>query len=539
MSQIRKIIQDVLNVSKVTNVSKKKILIISVAIMAQLTAITDIAIIAIFASIIADQFTGIEFINRIIIFILDYKILILFLVLIRFIFLYFQQTLVKNLEFNVNKNLKIYLLQEIFDKRNYSVADAFFYINTLSGHISYFYSSFTVLITNLLQVIIYTIYLLLVDVSSIGTFGIGVLILLYPIKKLVSAARDYMDKSYYRNQDSNREIQRVVENMFLIKILKQEEYEMGRFSKSVEDMFSNLLNNFKIGLVNGFLPTFLTFTTLAVLLGFSSLAAKITLDFIGVTLRLFQALGQITNSINQIINSHVHIEKFDQMEQNKFLSNRDSYTVDDTKESNEIVFEDTSFSYFNSDEEIFKNVSFSINKNSHVVVTGPNGSGKSTLLGLIAGVLYATEGNIRTFSDKFGYIGATPLIFEATIYENITYGNKTKPDNEEILNFMKKFDLFKEDSNYDLNKMISNKTLSSGQMQKIAFIRALLSDIEILLLDEATANLDKNSKKFIFELLKERGITIINSTHDPNSFGKVDMNLKIKIEDETRVVEII
>ena len=539
MSQIRKIIQDVLNVSKVTNVSKKKILIISVAIMAQLTAITDIAIIAIFASIIADQFTGIEFINRIIIFILDYKILILFLVLIRFIFLYFQQTLVKNLEFNVNKNLKIYLLQEIFDKRNYSVADAFFYINTLSGHISYFYSSFTVLITNLLQVIIYTIYLLLVDVSSIGTFGIGVLILLYPIKKLVSAARDYMDKSYYRNQDSNREIQRVVENMFLIKILKQEEYEMGRFSKSVEDMFSNLLNNFKIGLVNGFLPTFLTFTTLAVLLGFSSLAAKITLDFIGVTLRLFQALGQITNSINQIINSHVHIEKFDQMEQNKFLSNRNSYTVDDTKESNEIVFEDTSFSYFNSDEEIFKNVSFSINKNSHVVVTGPNGSGKSTLLGLIAGVLYATEGNIRTFSDKFGYIGATPLIFEATIYENITYGNKTKPDNEEILNFMKKFDLFKEDSNYDLNKMISNKTLSSGQMQKIAFIRALLSDIEILLLDEATANLDKNSKKFIFELLKERGITIINSTHDPNSFGKVDMNLKIKIEDEARVVEII
>ena len=154
-------------------------------------------------------------------------------------------------------------------------------------------------------------------------------------------------------------------------------------------------------------------------------------------------------------------------------------------------------------------------------------------------MLYSTSGNIRTFSDKFGYIGATPLIFEATIYENITYGNNTKPDNEEILNFMKKFDLFKEDSNYDLNKIISNKTLSSGQMQKIAFIRALLSDIEILLLDEATANLDQNSKKFIFEILKKRGITIINSTHDPNSFGKVDMNLKIKIEDENRIVEII
>ena len=196
MRQFKKIIQDVQNVSKITNVSKKKILIFSVAIMAQLTALTDIAIIAIFASIIADQFTGIDFINRIIIFILDFKILILFLVLFRFIFLYLQQTLVKNLEFNVNKNLKIHLLQEIFDKRNYSVADAFFYINTLSGHISYFYSSFTVLITNLLQVVIYITYLLVVDVSSIGSFGIGILILLYPIKKLISAARDYMDKSY-------------------------------------------------------------------------------------------------------------------------------------------------------------------------------------------------------------------------------------------------------------------------------------------------------------------------------------------------------
>ena len=78
MRQFKKIIQDVQNVSKITNVSKKKILIFSVAIMAQLTALTDIAIIAIFASIIADQFTGIDFINRIIIFILDFKILILF-----------------------------------------------------------------------------------------------------------------------------------------------------------------------------------------------------------------------------------------------------------------------------------------------------------------------------------------------------------------------------------------------------------------------------------------------------------------------------
>ena len=71
-------------------------------------------------------------------------------------------------------------------------------------------------------------------------------------------------------------------------------------------------------------------------------------------------------------------------------------------------------------------------------------------------------------------------------------------------------------------------------MQKIAFIRALLSDIDILLLDEATANLDDKSKAKIFELLKEKNVTIVNSTHDPESFGKVDTNLKINIVDEKK-----
>ena len=87
-----------------------------------------------------------------------------------------------------------------------------------------------------------------------------------------------------------------------------------------------------------------------------------------------------------------------------------------------------------------------------------------------------------------------------------------------------------------MERVINNKSLSSGQMQKIAFIRALLSEIDILLLDEATANLDDKSKEKIFKLLKDRNVTIFNSTHDPESFGKVDFNLKINIVDEKREI---
>ena len=184
------------------------------ALLAQLTAVSDIAIIAIFASIIADQFTNIELINELILFILDLPILIAIMVVLRFIFLYFQQILIKNLEFNVNLNMKTYLLNEVFEKRNYSVADTYFYVNTLSGHIAFFYSSFSGFLTSLLQIIIYSSYLLIVDSRSVGLFIVGVAILVYPIKKLLDAARNYMNNSYYKSQDANREIQRVVENMF-------------------------------------------------------------------------------------------------------------------------------------------------------------------------------------------------------------------------------------------------------------------------------------------------------------------------------------
>ena len=83
-----------------------------------------------------------------------------------------------------------------------------------------------------------------------------------------------------------------------------------------------------------------------------------------------------------------------------------------------------------------------------------------------------------------------------------------------LLKSLSFFDTFKEESGYDLDRIVDNKSLSSGQMQKIAFIRALITDVEILLLDESTANLDDKSRDLIFNILQEKDITIINSTHD-------------------------
>ena len=129
------------------------------------------------------------------------------------------------------------------------------------------------------------------------------------------------------------------------------------------------------------------------------------------------------------------------------------------------------------------------------------------------------------------------MIFSASLGDNILYGNNKKVSDDRLINELKLFDTFKEESGYDLDRIVDNKSLSSGQMQKVAFIRALISDVEILLLDESTANLDDKSRDLIFNILQNKEITIINSTHDSDQFKKIDHHINIDIVGEERIIQ--
>ena len=533
MKQFKQIIQDVIYISKITKTKNKKILTIISVFLSQFSALIDISIIAIFSVLIAEQYTSIQLVNSILDYFVENKLMIIVLVSFRYVFQYFQKTIIYKLELSVNKNLKIFILKEIFDKRNYSVSDSYYFINVISMHVSYFFSSFASFLNNILQILIYTAYLVITDLNTVFVFGLGVLVLAYPIKKILEKARLFMHESFEKGQESNKEVERVVDNLLLIKILKKENYEIDRFSNTIQDYIFNLYNNYKFGVVNSFLPSFFTLFMLSTIIALTSYARSLTLDFIGVTLRLFQSLSNLTTSLNQIINSHVHIEKFYEVEKNKTIENTNNFKI-----INEdiIGLKNVSFKYLNSEINIFEDLSFKIDRNTHTVITGPNGSGKSTLLGLLAGVFYPNHGEVYSFSNKFGYIGATPLIFNSTLRDNIMYGNDLEVKDDQIIEILKTLQTFKEEQNYDLNNLISNKTLSSGQMQKVAFVRALVSKPEILLLDEATANLDESSKETIFDILNDQNVTIINSTHDPDRFKKVDLNLKIDIKNEKRII---
>ncbi len=537
LTKTRSLIKDIFFVSKITNVQKKKRTIFFAVLLAQISAATDIIIIIFFSILITDDFPS--YLVQYEKFFVDLKFFIPPIVVFRFLFQYLQGSILKELELNISLNLRTYLFNEVFEKRNYSVSDAYFFVNTLSGHIAFFYTNVASFLNGLLQMSAYLVYLIITDSRTLLTFSIGILVLFYPVKTLIKKARESMHNVYSYTVKLNNEVQRIVENMFLIKILNKDKEEINNFETTVNSLNKSELRNFRLGLINSQIPGFVTMFTFSAILVISNFARSITLDFVGVTLRLFQSFGTLTGSFNRIINSSVHIENFYKMEKNKETIHKENYIINDNKDDFQIRFEDVTFQYINSDTAIFDNLSFKLKKNEHIILTGPNGSGKSTLLGLIAGVFYPNSGKVLSCSDRMGYIGPIPLIFTDTLKNNLLYGNDKTISDEEIIEKLKLFDTFKEEKNYDLSKVISNTSLSSGQMQKIAFVRALLSDVDVLLLDESTANLDDESRNKIFNILKEQKLTIINSTHEPQQFKNIDSHYKIELVDEKRYLHLV
>ena len=124
----------------------------------------------------------------------------------------------------------------------------------------------------------------------------GIIILFYPVKVVIEKARLSMHDVYNYSKKLNDEIQRIVENIFLIKILKKDQDELDSFSVSVGNLTNSELKNFRMGLINSQIPGFTTLFVFSCILVISNIAKQITLDFVGVTLRLFQSFGQLTGS---------------------------------------------------------------------------------------------------------------------------------------------------------------------------------------------------------------------------------------------------
>lgn len=184
----------------------------------------------------------------------------------------------------------------------------------------------------------------------------------------------------------------------------------------------------------------------------------------------------------------------------------------------QIEIEDLCFSYDRI--HVLHKVCLQIEKGEYIGIMGPNGGGKTTLLKLLMGFLSPTAGTVRV-DGKIGYVPQvhkTDRDFPITVHELILLGALSKTTfwgtypieiKEKALWLMEKLGLFSH-----RNKVFGS--LSGGLAQRALLARALLSDPDLLLLDEPTANIDPLSTKIIFEMLAElKGKkTILVVTHD-------------------------
>ena len=238
MNKIKKIITDILYVSKLTNINNKKRLILSSVVLSQIVVFADVALIVIFSAIITNQLSEIQSFYKYINFILENKFLLFPIIGIRYLCNYFQSMILKTLEQNVWKNLRIYFMSEMLSRRSYSTGDAYFYINTLAMHTSYFYSNFANLANSFLQILAYTTYLIIVDIQIVGIFAVGLLIIAIPINKGLVWARKALDMAFKNDLESNKELERIVDNFLLIKILKKEKFEIQNYTNKLSRAIS-------------------------------------------------------------------------------------------------------------------------------------------------------------------------------------------------------------------------------------------------------------------------------------------------------------
>ncbi len=182
--------------------------------------------------------------------------------------------------------------------------------------------------------------------------------------------------------------------------------------------------------------------------------------------------------------------------------------------SEKIEFKNVSFAY--KDENVLKNISFTIPKGKTVALVGESGSGKSTISDLLPRFHDVNEGSIcfdqldireaslNSVRRLIGIVNQESILFNGTIAENIAFG-KQNASREEIIRVAKIANahhfIEELENGYDTNIGDRGNKLSGGQKQRISIARALLKNPEILILDEATSALDTESEKLVQDAL--------------------------------------
>ncbi|MBV1775398.1 peptidase domain-containing ABC transporter [Burkholderiaceae bacterium DAT-1] len=261
---------------------------------------------------------------------------------------------------------------------------------------------------------------------------------------------------------------------------------------------------------------------------------------------VFGPLSSLANLVRSYQDFRIHGERMGELWQ--YANEQTESHTEEIQAFGDISLENVAFRYRTSSQTILNGCSLTIHQGSHCAIVGPSGSGKTTLVSLLLGFQLPTEGTVRyngipldsirldSLRSRIGYVTQQNYLFNGSIRSNIALARPDAPLSEiewaaEVAGLLQ--DIRHMPLGFDTNVGEGGAALSGGQKQRLAIARAILSRPEILILDEATSNLDAETEARVIDALASISATQIWITHRLSSLKHCD---QIYIMNQGRIV---
>lgn len=347
---------------------------------------------------------------------------------------------------------------------------------------------------------------------------------------------------------------RLTETLGGIRVIKgfnAEEQETAIFEAGVHRLFLNVKSSLTATSVVTSSATFLLGLASAGIMGIGGymiMEEQLTFgDFLAFTLLLgfmIAPILQMSNIGSQLTEAFAGLDRTEELMNLPLEADPINRTLSLQKIQGKVVFKDVHFGY-EPGNEVIKGINFEATPGSVTALVGSSGSGKTTISGLLASFLVPTEGmvtidgqdlskvELNSFRSQLGVVLQDDFLFEGTIRENILFPRPDASDDAFQDAVSSAYvDQFTDQFEKGLDTVIGERgvKLSGGQRQRLAIARAILADPRILILDEATSNLDAESENYIQSSLKRlmKGRTTFVIAHRLSTIRQADQILVIE-----------
>ncbi|WP_167612063.1 ABC transporter ATP-binding protein [Maribellus sediminis] len=442
-------------------------------------------------------------------------------------------------------------LQELpFDFFNQNkTGDLISRINNDTDKINQFFSQSLMQFLRIILVMIGSGIFLLAIYFELGLAALAPALLIWIFTKIISP---WVKKT---NADSlkcvgslSSEVQESLNNFKVVVAFNRRDYFRKRFD---EVNHQNYKAAVKAGIANNmFLPVYTLFSNagLLIVLALGIYFISIGQFTVGLLISFIAYVNSFYNPLRQLAslwaNFQVALAAWDRIRKILELENNmpqlAANGVDET--ATLVSFRDVSFAYPGGNE-VLHDITFNLRRGKTYAFVGPTGGGKTTTASLIARLYDATKGSvlldghdIRSFSaeersKRIGFILQDPFLFSGTVRENILYGNEEYANisNENLKKIFHDTGLEtllqRFENGLETRVDVSGDGISLGQKQLIAFMRAVLRKPDLLILDEATANIDTVTEKMLDEIIQKlpESTTKVIIAHRLNTIANADV----------------